>query len=147
MPSVPSECTPGRLCLQLALLFTVDLLRRFSHSLCSSQIPGPQCWRAAWRCRPAESRVCWAAGHGAEPEGLAASLLESSSCREHRGAVLEQLTQEVLKGTSWRNKGRSVSLYLKISVLSLCRRIIVTTVHDCFVHRLDGYRRESGFLK
>lgn len=81
------------LCLELPVLFSVYLLRHFSHLPCSSQTPGTRRQRGVWRSHPAESQwMCWAAGHGAEPEGLAASLLERSSCSEHRGVVLEQLT-------------------------------------------------------
>lgn len=141
---------PGQLCLQLAVLFSVDLLRPFSHQIltlpkflgCSAgEERGDLALRNAGGCAgqqdvelspSAWQPACW--------RGLPAVWTQ----RCCSGAAD---TEEVLKGTSWRNEVRSVSLYLKISVLSLCRRIVVTTVHDCFVHRLDGYRQERGFLK
>lgn len=90
--------------------------------------------------------MCWAAGDGAGPEDLAARLLESSSCSEH-GCVLEQLTlRKCWKAPPGEMKSHLWG-FIWGFVLSLCRGIIVTTTHSCFVHRLDGYRQKSGFLK
>lgn len=83
----PRQAVPGHLCLEL-LCSSVRACPGTPHTypaLPKFLGPGVEIspWESQW--------VCWAAGHGAEPEGLAASLLERSPCSQ-QGCVLEQLT-------------------------------------------------------
>lgn len=141
-PSLCPQSAPWGLCLQLAVLSSVGLLRHTHTQTNLFPDSWPQSGRGLWRSHPAGQQHMELSPRALQQPAGEVSLQWTRGCCS--GAAD---TEEVLKGISCRSEVRSVSLYLKISVLSLCRRIIVATMHKSFVHLLDRYRQEGVFLK